>query len=69
MRTPQGYASHATRTDARAEPGHTGRAFCGGGQLRGLLPTASGGCSTGGTSVFLPIDPILSRYALTPVTG
>ncbi|WP_017556085.1 S1 family peptidase [Nocardiopsis baichengensis] len=69
VRTPQGHVYNATRTSLCAEPGDTGGAFYSDGQLQGLLLVASGNCSTGGTSFFLPINPILSRYALTPVTG
>ncbi|MDA2803953.1 S1 family peptidase [Nocardiopsis sp. LSu2-4] len=69
IRTPDGYVYNATRTNVCAEPGDQGGAFYSGGHLQGLTLGGSGDCSTGGTTFFLPINPILSRYALTPVTG
>ncbi|WP_017623939.1 S1 family peptidase [Nocardiopsis chromatogenes] len=69
IRTPDGTVYNVTRTNVCAEPGDQGGAFYSGGHLQGLTLGGSGNCASGGTTFFLPIGPILARYALTPVTG
>ena len=69
IRTPDGTVYNATRTNVCAEPGDQGGGFYSGGHLQGLTLGGSGNCSTGGTTYFLPVNPILARYGLTPVTG
>lgn len=58
-----------TRTSACAEPGDSGGPFISNGQAQGVLSGGSGNCSSGGVTYFQSIDEILSRNALTLVTG
>ena len=55
----------ATRTSTCAEGGDSGGSFISGDQAQGVTSGGSGNCSTGGTTFFQPINPILSTYGLT----
>ncbi|MCU4746006.1 MULTISPECIES: S1 family peptidase [Streptomyces] len=54
-----------TNSTACAEGGDSGGSFISGDQAQGVTSGAAGNCSSGGSSVFYPIRPILSAYGLT----
>jgi streptogrisin C len=60
-----------TQTSACAESGDSGGSFLAPGtaQAQGLLSGGTGTCTTGGTSYFQPLRPILNQFGLTLVTG
>jgi streptogrisin C len=69
---PQGSVRGLTRTNACAEPGDSGGSWVAGsgfGQAQGVTSGGSGNCSSGGTTYFQPVNPILSRYGLTLTRG
>jgi streptogrisin C len=55
----------ATQTNACAEGGDSGGSFISGNQAQGVTSGGSGNCSTGGTTFFQPLHPILGAYGLT----
>jgi streptogrisin C len=68
----QGSVRGLTRTNACAEPGDSGGSWVAGsgfGQAQGVTSGGSGNCTSGGTTFFQPVNPILSRYSLRLVTG
>jgi streptogrisin C len=68
----QGSVRGLTRTNACAEPGDSGGSWVAGsgfGQAQGVTSGGSGNCTSGGTTFFQPVNPILSRYGLSLVTG
>ncbi|MEV6243903.1 S1 family peptidase [Lentzea sp. NPDC051838] len=68
----QGSVRGLTRTNACAEPGDSGGSWVAGsgfGQAQGVTSGGSGNCSSGGTTYFQPVNPILSRYGLTLTRG
>ena len=69
---PQGQVRGLTRTNACAEGGDSGGSWVAGsgfGQAQGVTSGGSGNCSSGGTTFFQPLNPILSRYGLTLTRG
>ncbi|WP_342716571.1 S1 family peptidase [Lentzea albida] len=69
---PQGQVRGLTRTNACAEGGDSGGSWVAGtsfGQAQGVTSGGSGNCSSGGTTYFQPLNPILSRYGLTLTRG
>lgn len=66
---PQGAVSGLTRTTACAEGGDSGGSWLSGSQAQGVTSGGSGNCYTGGVTFFQPVNPILSTYGLTLVTG
>jgi streptogrisin C len=67
---PEGTISGVTRTTVCAEPGDSGGSYISGSQAQGVTSGGSGDCSSGGTTFFQPLNPILSAYGLTlKVTG
>ncbi|MCX2953220.1 S1 family peptidase [Lentzea sp. NEAU-D7] len=69
---PQGSVRGLTRTNACAEGGDSGGSWVAGsgfGQAQGVTSGGSGNCSSGGTTYFQPLNPILSRYGLTLTRG
>lgn len=66
---PSGTISGLTQTTVCFDPGFGGGAFISGEQAQGVFVGGSGSCATGGTSFFAPINPILSAYGLTLLTG
>ncbi|GAB3956861.1 S1 family peptidase [Streptomyces sparsus] len=66
---PQGTISGVTRTSVCAEPGDSGGSYISGRMAQGVTSGGSGNCRTGGTTFYQPINPILSQYGLTLVTG
>jgi streptogrisin C len=68
----QGSVRGLTRTNACAEPGDSGGSWVAGsgfGQAQGVTSGGSGNCTSGGTTYFQPVNPILSRYGLTLTRG
>ncbi|MFE4419463.1 alpha-lytic protease prodomain-containing protein [Streptomyces sp. NPDC056817] len=61
----EGTVSGVTRTSVCAEPGDSGGSFISGSQAQGVTSGGTGNCSTGGTTYFQPVNPILSSYGLT----
>lgn len=61
----EGTVSGVTRTSVCAEPGDSGGSFISGSQAQGVTSGGSGDCTSGGTTFFQPINPILSAYGLT----
>lgn len=57
------------RTTVCAEPGDSGGSLLAGNQAQGVTSGGSGNCSSGGTTFFQPVDPILDAYGLTLVTS
>ncbi|KEF08382.1 MULTISPECIES: carbohydrate-binding protein [Streptomyces] len=66
---PQGTVSGVTRTSVCAEPGDSGGSFISGSQAQGVTSGGSGNCSSGGTTFYQPINPLLQGYGLTLKTG
>ncbi|GGS23635.1 hypothetical protein GCM10010252_73620 [Streptomyces aureoverticillatus] len=62
---PEGTVHGLTETTACAEPGESGGPFVSGDQAQGILFGGSGNCSSGGTTYFHPIRPILQAYGVT----
>ncbi|MFD7994361.1 carbohydrate-binding protein [Streptomyces mexicanus] len=67
----EGTVSGVTRTSVCAEPGDSGGSFISGSQAQGVTSGGSGDCTSGGTTFFQPVNPILSTYglALKTTTG
>lgn len=65
---PGGVVYGLTRTNICMSPGGA-IAFVSGDQAQGVPLGGSGSCTTSGVSYFLPINPLLSGYGLTLVTG
>ncbi|MFF6993831.1 alpha-lytic protease prodomain-containing protein [Streptomyces sp. NPDC008313] len=61
----EGTVSGVTRTSVCAEPGDSGGSFISGSQAQGVTSGGSGDCSSGGTTFFQPVNPILGAYGLT----
>ena len=55
----------ATRTTACAQGGDSGGSFISGNQAQGVTSGGSGNCTSGGTTFYQPVNPILSHYGLT----
>lgn len=61
---PTGTVTGLARTTVCTEPGDAAATFVSNGQAQGVLIGASGNCTSGGTSFFAPINPILAAHAL-----
>ncbi|MFF2573960.1 carbohydrate-binding protein [Streptomyces sp. NPDC058084] len=61
----EGTVSGVTRTTVCAEPGDSGGSYISGSQAQGVTSGGSGNCSSGGTTFFQPLNPILRNYGLT----
>jgi streptogrisin C len=53
-----------TQTDVCAEGGDSGGSFIAGNQAQGVTSGGSGNCSSGGTTFFQPVNPILAHFGL-----
>ncbi|MFE3459883.1 S1 family peptidase [Nocardiopsis aegyptia] len=58
-----------TRTTACAEGGDSGGSWVSGTQAQGVTSGGSGNCTSGGTTYFQPVNPILEQWNLTLLTG
>jgi streptogrisin C len=65
---PQGTVYGLTQTNVCAEPGDSGGSWLSANQAQGVTSGGSGNCSSGGTTFFQPVNPILAAYGLTLVT-
>ncbi|MFD6098971.1 S1 family peptidase [Nocardiopsis flavescens] len=66
---PQGTVQNLTRTDVCAEPGDSGGSFIAGSQAQGVTSGGSGNCSSGGTTYYQEVNPMLSSWGLSLSTG
>ncbi|ARP74124.1 serine protease [Streptomyces sp. MUSC 125] len=64
----EGTVTGVTRTTVCAEPGDSGGSYLSGSQAQGVTSGGSGDCTSGGTTFFQPINPLLQTYGLTLVT-
>jgi streptogrisin C len=64
---PQGTVFGLTQTNVCAEPGDSGGSWISANQAQGVTSGGSGNCSSGGTTFFQPVNPILSVYGLSLV--
>ncbi|MDR7279087.1 ricin-type beta-trefoil lectin domain protein [Catenuloplanes atrovinosus] len=55
-------------SSACAQPGDSGGSFLSGNQAQGVTSGAGGDCASGGTTVYQPVNEILSRYGLSLTT-
>ncbi|WP_369374008.1 carbohydrate-binding protein [Streptomyces sp. cg36] len=62
---PEGTVSGVSRTTVCAEPGDSGGSFITGSQAQGVTSGGSGDCTSGGTTYYQPINPLLQTYGLT----
>ncbi|GAA1462081.1 S1 family peptidase [Nocardiopsis exhalans] len=66
---PAGTVTGLTRTTLCAEPGESGAPVVAGSQAQGVISGGSGNCATGGTAFYQEINPVLSSWGLSLVTG
>ncbi len=59
----QGTVYNPTRTNVCAEPGDSGGSWLSANQAQGVTSGGSGNCSSGGTTFYQEINPILATYA------
>lgn len=64
----QGAVYGMTQTNACCEGGDSGGSWLSGDQAQGVTSGGSGNCTSGGTTFFQPLRPILSAYGLTLTT-
>ncbi|MFE0177698.1 carbohydrate-binding protein [Streptomyces sp. NPDC059002] len=62
---PEGTINGVTRTTVCAEPGDSGGSYISGSQAQGVTSGGSGNCSSGGTTFYQPINPLLQEFGLT----
>ncbi|MEU6474175.1 alpha-lytic protease prodomain-containing protein [Streptomyces massasporeus] len=65
----EGKVDGLTRTTVCAEPGDSGGPYVSGVQAQGVTSGGSGDCTTGGTTFYQPINPLLSDFGLTLKTA
>lgn len=65
----EGSVSGLTQTDVCAEPGDSGGSFYSGAQAQGVTSGGDGDCTSGGTTYFQPVNPILQTFGVTLVTS
>ncbi|GCB52878.1 alpha-lytic protease prodomain-containing protein [Streptomyces sp. NL15-2K] len=61
---PQGTVDGLTQTTVCAEPGDSGGPYVAGAQAQGVTSGGSGDCTSGGTTFYQPVNPILSDFGL-----
>ncbi len=61
----EGTVTGVTRTSVCTEPGDSGGSFVSGGQAQGVTSGGTGDRTSGGTTYFQPVNPILQSYGLT----
>ena len=66
---PEGTVNGLTQTDVCAEPGDSGGSWLSDDQAQGVTSGGSGDCSSGGTTFFQPVNPILDAYGVSLLTG
>ncbi|MBV7698328.1 alpha-lytic protease prodomain-containing protein [Streptomyces sp. TRM70350] len=65
----EGVVAGLTRTTVCAEPGDSGGPFVSGAQGQGMTSGGSGDCTSGGTTFYQPLNPVLSDFGLTLKTA
>ncbi|WP_320773618.1 carbohydrate-binding protein [Streptomyces sp. CRN 30] len=65
----QGTVNGLSQTTVCAEPGDSGGSFISGTQAQGVTSGGSGDCTSGGTTYYQPVNPILQQYTLTLKTA
>ncbi|GAA2562674.1 MULTISPECIES: alpha-lytic protease prodomain-containing protein [Streptomyces] len=65
----EGRVDGLTRTTVCAEPGDSGGPFVAGAQAQGVTSGGSGDCTSGGTTFYQPVNPILTDFGLTLTTA
>ncbi|MEU1259851.1 alpha-lytic protease prodomain-containing protein [Streptomyces chartreusis] len=65
----QGTVDGVTETTVCAEPGDSGGPYISGSQAQGVTSGGSGDCTSGGTTFYQPINPILSDFGLVLKTA
>ncbi|MFG2790121.1 alpha-lytic protease prodomain-containing protein [Streptomyces sp. NPDC048419] len=65
----EGTVNGLTKTSVCSEPGDSGGPFISGAQAQGTTSGGSGDCTSGGTTFFQPVNPILSDFGLTLKTA
>lgn len=65
----QGTVDGVTQTTVCAEPGDSGGPYVSGSQAQGVTSGGSGNCTSGGTTFYQPINPILSDFGLVLKTA
>ncbi|MFE9835649.1 carbohydrate-binding protein [Streptomyces sp. NPDC005551] len=65
----EGTVDGVTRTTVCAEPGDSGGSYVSGAQAQGVTSGGSGDCTSGGTTFYQPVNPLLGEYGLTLRTG
>ena len=66
---PEGTITGLIRTNVCAEPGDSGGSWLSANQAQGVTSGGSGNCSSGGTTYYQEINPILATYGLTLITS
>ncbi|GAA3196823.1 MULTISPECIES: trypsin-like serine protease [Streptomyces] len=66
---PEGRVDGLTRTTVCAEPGDSGGPFVAGAQAQGVTSGGSGDCTSGGTTYYQPVNPMLADFGLTLTTA
>ncbi|MFG2133589.1 alpha-lytic protease prodomain-containing protein [Streptomyces sp. NPDC048751] len=69
VRYAEGTVDGLTRTTVCAEPGDSGGPYLAGAQAQGVTSGGSGDCTSGGTTFYQPINPLLGEFALTLKTA
>ncbi|MFF3333999.1 alpha-lytic protease prodomain-containing protein [Streptomyces sp. NPDC002888] len=69
VRYAEGTVNGLTRTTVCAEPGDSGGPFLAGAQAQGVTSGGSGDCTSGGTTFYQPVNPLLGDFGLTLVTA
>ncbi|MFJ6932399.1 alpha-lytic protease prodomain-containing protein [Streptomyces nigra] len=69
VRYSQGTVDGVTRTSVCAEPGDSGGPYLSGSQAQGVTSGGSGDCTSGGTTYYQPVNPILSDFGLVLKTA
>ena len=62
---PEGTVQELTRTNVCAEPGDSGGSFISGDQAQGVTSGGSGNCSSGGTTYYQEVTPMLNTWNLS----
>lgn len=62
---PQGTVQALTRTNVCAEPGDSGGSFISGSQAQGVTSGGSGNCSSGGTTYYQEVNPMLNSWGVS----
>lgn len=65
----EGTVDGVTETTVCAEPGDSGGPYLSGAQAQGVTSGGSGNCTSGGTTFYQPINPILSDFGLVLKTA